>query len=110
MNDIQITSLEAYAHEIFPTLGKRQALIVQYLRSAGEHTNCEISDALNLPINTVTPRIKELRAQGLVLSARKRKCNITGRMAWAWRAKHPVLPPAFKEVEKPEQTNQSTLL
>lgn len=71
-------------------------MIAQYLRSAGEHTSCEIAAALNLPINTVTPRVRELRTQGLVLAA-KRQCKITGRTAWAWKAKHPVLPPAFPE-------------
>jgi hypothetical protein len=104
MNDIQITSLEAYAHEIFPTLGRRQTLVVQFLRGADEHTNCEIASALNLPINTVTPRIKELRTQGLVLSAGKRQCKITGRTAWAWKAKYTVLPPAFEEKQKDESS------
>jgi hypothetical protein len=106
MNDTQITSLEAYAKEVHPTLHPRQALVLQYLQSAGPHTNCEISAALQKPINTITPRIKELRTQGLVLPAGKRQCTITGRTAWAWRAKHPVLPPAFEtEAGKPIQTN-----
>src|SRR5258708_35259589 len=39
-------TLDANAHEIFPSLGRCQALIVQCLRSAGEHTNCEIATAL----------------------------------------------------------------
>ena len=83
MNDIQITSLEAYAKQVHPNLGSRQALVLQYLRSAGAHTNAEISQALDKPINTITPRIKELRTQGLVLAAGKRKCTVTGSNAWA---------------------------
>jgi hypothetical protein len=43
MNDIQITSLEAYAAKVHPNLGKRQAVVLQYLRTAGPHTNAEIA-------------------------------------------------------------------
>ena len=105
MNDIQITSLEAYAKQVHPNLGARQALVLQYLRSAGAHTNAEISHALNKPINEITPRCLELRKMGLVLEAGKRLCAVTGNRAHVWAAKYPVLPPAREEVEKPIQTN-----
>jgi len=58
-------------------------------------------------VNRVTGRVGELRKLGLVLDAGKRPCKITGGMSHCWRAKYPVLPPAFEEVEKPkvEQSN-----
>jgi hypothetical protein len=51
----------------------------------------------------------ELRKQGLVLEAGRRTCKVTGGTAWAWKAKHPVLPPAFAEVEKPKVENPNSL-
>ena len=39
----------------------------------------------------------ELRAMGLVLESCRRRCKFTGSTANAWRAKHPVLPPAREE-------------
>jgi hypothetical protein len=47
MNDVQITSLEVYAKKVHPNLGARQALVLQYLRTAGAHTNAEIGRELN---------------------------------------------------------------
>ena len=109
MNDIQITSLQALS-KVHKNLGARQALVLEYLRNAGPHTNTEIASALKLPINVITPRIKELRSKELgclVLEGETRRCQITGNTAKTWKAKYPVLPPAFprKEVEKPIQTN-----
>lgn len=100
MNDIQITSLEAYARKVHPNLGARQALVLQYLRTAGPHTNAEIGRELNKPINEITPRVHELRKLGLVVEAGKRICGVTGNRAHSWSAKYPVLPPAREP--KPE--------
>jgi hypothetical protein len=106
MNDIQITSLEALS-KVHKNLGARQALVLEYLRNAGPHTNAEISAALNKPINEITPRCHELRKLGLVLEAGKRICAITGNRAHAWKAKHPVLPPA--RLEKKVEANPQAL-
>jgi hypothetical protein len=105
MNDIQITSLEAFAKKVHPNLGARQALVLQYLRTAGPHTNAEISRELGKPVNEITPRTHELRKLGLVLESCRRRCRVTGSTAWAWKAKHPVLPEAFADKPKVEQTN-----
>ena len=48
-------------------------------------TNTELADDLHWPINTVTPRVKELRGHFLVVEMCKRKCYITGRTAIEWR-------------------------
>jgi hypothetical protein len=100
MNDIQITSLEAFAKKVHPNPGARQALVLQYLRTAGAHTNAEISRELGKPVNEITPRTHELRKLGLVVEAGKRLCAVTGNRAHAWAAKYPVLPPAREEKPK----------
>jgi hypothetical protein len=96
MNDIQITSLQALS-KVHKTLGARQALVLEYLRNAGPHTNAEIAEGLHIPINGITPRTNELRKKMLVLEGETRRCQITGNTAKTWRAKYPVLPPAFSE-------------
>jgi hypothetical protein len=103
------TSLHAYALAT-QNLGKKQKEVLDTLRFFPDATNAEIAARLGWPINRVTPRMGELRTQGLVLEAGKRMCKMTGGTAHAWRAKHPVLPPAFeKEAQKPkvETSNQS---
>jgi hypothetical protein len=59
-------------------------------------------------VNRVTGRVGELREMGLVLDAGRRPCKITKGMSHAWRAKHPVLPLAF--AEKPKAENTKTAL
>jgi predicted transcriptional regulator len=104
MNNMQITSLEAYVEKVYKTLGKRQAVVLHYLRTAGgDHTNAEIAKALNVPINRITPRTGELIKLGLVFKVERRTCKATNGTAWSLRAKHPVLPPAREEA--PKQTN-----
>jgi len=105
---IQDTSLHAYALAT-QNLGKKQKEVLDALRFFPDATNAEIGARLGWPINRVTPRMGELRAQGLVLEAGRRTCKATGGTAHAWVAKHPVLPPAFEEVEKPIQTNSQSL-
>ena len=99
---IQDTSLHAYALAT-QNLGAKQKQVLDALRFFPDATNAEIAARLGWPINRVTPRMKELREQGLVLHAGKRICKVTGGTAHSWRAKHPVLPPAFEK--KAEQTN-----
>ena len=101
---IQDTSLWAY-ERASKDLGKKQKEVLDALRYFPDATNAEIGARLGWPINRVTPRMNELRKQELVLQGGKRPCKITGSTAYAWRAKYPVLPPAFNEVEKPIQTN-----
>lgn len=79
------TSLHTYRTEVAPTLGERQQVVYDLLEKAHESlTNSEIAARLNWPINTVTPRIFELREAGKVMSDGKRECRCTGRTAYAW--------------------------
>jgi Mn-dependent DtxR family transcriptional regulator len=101
---IEDTSLWAYA-QATQHLGAKQKAVLDTLRFFPDATNAEIAARMNIPINTVTPRTGELRKMGLVLEAGVRRCKITGNRAHSWKAKHPVLPSAFKKAEPVEQTN-----
>ena len=87
---VQMTSLLAY-QEIRPRLGKKQKEVYKILKAARDthfyFSNCELAFFLNWPINTVVPRVKELRDLGLVVLSRKRLCERTGRLVMAWKAK-----------------------
>jgi Mn-dependent DtxR family transcriptional regulator len=84
---IRSTSQHVYHHEVVPTLGDRQEVVFNLLRDSQREnwTNSEIAAALEWPINTVTPRVFELRKVGLVSEDVKRQCRVTGRTAIAWR-------------------------
>lgn len=82
---VQETSRIAYAQDVFPTLGDRQHEVYEILKTAQSLTNSEISVLLDKPINTITPRVFELRHLGLVKEDKKRFCSITGRTAIAWK-------------------------
>jgi DNA-binding MarR family transcriptional regulator len=100
---IQDTSL--WAHELASKdLGAKQKQVLDALRFFPDATNAEIAAHLKWPINRVTPRMGELRAQGLVLESGRRRCKVTGNTAHAWTAKHPVLPPAFEPRNEQTQT------
>jgi len=89
MGTMQTTSLEAY-NEIRKTLGNKQAEIFNVLLQNGKSmTNSELAKKLEWSINTVTPRIFELRGLNLVTEDTKRPCLITGRRAIAWRVTEP---------------------
>lgn len=81
---MQQTSLFSYKNEILPILGERQKVIYEALQTRKNFTNTELAHQLNFPINTVTPRVNELRKMSLVRLAETRKCEITGRMCCAW--------------------------
>jgi len=85
---MQPTSLQAY-DEVKRTLGRRQRIVLEKLDyNPTAMTNSELAYALGKTINTITPRIFELRKKGLVMEHEKRKCTITGRTAIAWRVKN----------------------
>jgi len=83
---IQPTSRIAF-DEVKKTLGNRQLVVLEHLGWGDPKTNTELATMLNWPINTVVPRIFELREKGLVKEHCRRKCNITRRMAIAWRCR-----------------------
>jgi hypothetical protein len=99
----QDTSIWAYSIAT-QNLGAKQKQVLDALRYYPDATNAEIAAHLNWPVNRITPRCLELRHMGLILDAGKRTCKVTGSTAHAWKAKHPVLPPAREakvEVQAP---------
>ena len=93
--NIQPTSLFAYRTEVEPTLPFRQKLIFDEIARHEDVTNTEISHYLGIPINTVTPRVNELRKLGLVCESVKRECQITHRKVIAWKI---AITPLFTPV------------
>jgi len=98
---MQDTSLLAFWGEIYPTLGPRHKEIVKIFREnyGMNFTNNELLDEIRLydsirEINSVTPRVYELRGKGknnpftlwpILIESEKRKCRITGRTVIAWQ-------------------------
>jgi hypothetical protein len=48
-------------------LGKTQKAVLDALRFFPDATNAEMADYMDWPVNRITPRMGELRKQGLVL-------------------------------------------
>lgn len=88
---IQQTSREAFINEVKPTLGHRQRVIFEEICKAGNLTNSEIAARLGWTINTVTPRVFELRQRGYVSQFEERECRVTGRTCIAWYASQRTL-------------------
>lgn len=82
---IQQTSLLAY-NEVLGDLGRRQKQVLEAFQIK-DFTNQELSEYLKWPINTITPRVGELRIKGLVVEKERRKDKSTGRTAIVWGLK-----------------------
>lgn len=80
---VQKTSLLAYA-EVLENLGERQMQVLKAIEELVICNNLMISKHLNLPINSVTPRVRELRGKRLVREFKKGECPITGKMTMFW--------------------------
>ena len=95
-HQVQDTSINAYYGEVVDTLGNRQ---MEVLRKFAENytrdfTNAELAEELHWPINTITPRVYELRGMDknipidpgnpILIEVRRRTCSVTGRTAIAW--------------------------
>ena len=78
------TSLLAYS-QILETLGERQGLVFKTLRRLKFASNLQLSKELRLPINSITPRINELRKWGIVRQYKKDLCPETGRLVCYWK-------------------------
>ena len=81
------TSYEAL-QTISSTLSRRQAEVLECLKIHGAMTNHEIARAMGREINTITPRILELRRKGLVSSGGS-KIDVTGHRAMIWVCVYP---------------------
>jgi predicted transcriptional regulator len=79
------------------------------LSSVPDATNRELEVLTGLRVNEITPRVKELRENGVVVQSCERRCKQSGRTVIAWKSVAPSLPPAFpaKEEVKVEQIKQT---
>lgn len=81
MQDTSVRAFDSIRH----TLANRHLVIVSTMPGREDWSNGELADFLHWPINTVTPRICELRKAGIVEFSQRRPCSITGRTIMAWR-------------------------
>lgn len=81
---IQQTSMAAYL-EVKPKMGRNQKLVLEALEEIYPATNKQIAKHLGWEINSVTPRILELRAKRKVVKAYQDLDG--GRQANFWKPK-----------------------
>ena len=83
---IQQTSLLAYREIVDGKLGRNQKLVLEALEEIAPASNKQIAAHMNWPINSVTPRMLELRGQKLnkVVRAYVGK-DASGRQAIYWK-------------------------
>jgi hypothetical protein len=94
--DVQRTSIGTFHSEVKPTLGDRQEVVYDAMQHRESFTNSELAAFLNWPINTITPRVKELREIGLVELAGRRRCRVTGMEVNAWRVQYASYAPKIE--------------
>ena len=82
---MQPSSLDAWK-SIQADLGLKQKTVFKALQEIGEASNKQISRLLGWPINTITPRVLELRKMGLVDFSREQVDLKTNRTEIVWRA------------------------
>jgi len=87
MSQVVDTSLEAYL-QIKPHLHPIQMEIYNFMRNNSDRdfTNKQLAYELRRPINTVTPRVLELRNLGLIVFS-KVVVQANRRRARAWKVK-----------------------
>jgi len=94
--NVQETSLEAYIEIVNESLNERQkaVMMIFYENPSMNFSNTELARELEVPINTVTPRVYELRGRGknnqykgrpILVEAMKRICKVTGKRVIAWQ-------------------------
>jgi len=80
------TSLLAYS-EVLNDLCLRQAQVYGVIRKLKSCNNQMIANSLRLPINSITPRVNELRKLHIVMMDKKELCPWTGRLTVWWRCR-----------------------
>ena len=80
---VRNTSRQAF-HSL-NNLGKKQQLVYDVLLKSRSLCNIEIANRLNMPINSITPRVNELVAMGYVEESHRAVNPITNRRSIYWR-------------------------
>lgn len=84
MRNTQNTSILAY-QEVILHLGERQLAVLKALKEIQPANNRIIAQFMHRPINTLTPRINELRKKGLVILDGTYEDPITKKQTLFWR-------------------------
>lgn len=80
---MSVAQTSLFAYRSLNNLGDRQRRVFGKLRELGRATNEELAAALDWPINTITPRVGELRRFGYV-TPDGTKLSKSGRPAKVW--------------------------
>ena len=80
---VQVTSLEAY-YDLLPCLGRKQNMIYNIIKLYPGVSNLDISRIIGIPINSVTPRVYELREYNLIRFSHKKRDRLTGKTCMCW--------------------------
>lgn len=81
--NVRQTSLFAYK-EAQKNLGSKQQAVLDVIKNYPGCDNLFISQKLRWPINSITPRVNELRQLGMVKEWGKAKNVMTGRVTLRW--------------------------
>jgi len=82
---MQETSIEAF-YDLLPSLNEMHRLFYNLLKVYPGASNHDLSRISGKPINTVTPRVNELRKKGLVVFSHHKTDRITKRRVMCWIA------------------------
>ena len=78
------TSIMSYRELSEEDLGRRQRIVFEVLASHPDRCNRELAELLDWPINTVTPRVMELREMGAVARSGLKYDSTTKRNVMTW--------------------------
>ena len=82
---IQETSLIAY-EKVCENLTRRQMEVYNiFKRLRFPVTNAELAKVMGWQINTITPRVLELRKKNMIVFHKKRRCHATHQIAMTWK-------------------------
>jgi predicted transcriptional regulator len=87
---VQVTSIISY-YEVLQTLSKRHKEVLLAMKHLKCANNLMISKLLNLPINSVTPRMKELRTKGIIIYHHTEACPYTKRSSRFYTIKNYIM-------------------
>lgn len=87
---VQVTSIISY-YEVLNTLSKRHKEVLLAMKHLKCANNLMVSKYLNLPINSITPRMNELRTKGIIIYHHTEACPINKRSTRFYTIKSYIL-------------------
>jgi len=80
------TKIMSYLELTPAEIGQRQRQVLEALRELGSASNRQLSAHIGIPINCITPRVKELRTLGVVIPVGTEFDYETRRPVMKWRS------------------------